>query len=206
MVIYDHTIPFGVLRQYKAAENGTEVVGGVTYPATSMWSNTSYVAASSVVVTGHQWTICDPVDPAGPGSMNLHRVSVSGSASSTDVALDTSLELDQEERQSQFLAFGRTRPITVRGEMYDEAISSAGLALLFQGKAEWDNFNAIRRRRVPVILRSDMGEVFCVVLGAARPGALLRATDRVTNPYRVTVTAVTATDMPTVPMPYSVNY
>ena len=194
---YDYTIPLaGQTRQYRAEENGTVTISSVTYPAVSDW------ATDSCAVTAARTWLSDPLAgggaPPAAGSLGLHRITVSSTSSSTstDVTLDTSLEEDQPEQQGTFLAFGNPIPITVRGDMYVPGLT--GLAMLFQGQEEFDTFVQIRQRRRTLVLRTDQGDVYFGILGPSRPADLLRATDRLTNPYRVLAVSFTPAAIPSV--------
>ncbi len=132
------------------------------------------------------------------GSLGLHRITVSttGSATSTDVPLDTSIAIDQLEQQGTFRPFGRSIPVTVRGDLYEEEFD---IAMLFLGETEYQTFVQLRNRRVTLCLRSDQGPVYYGTLGAARVVGLLRAADRLTNPYRVLEMHVTPAAIPAAP-------
>lgn len=220
VVMYDYTIPIanplGPPRDYRAEENGTTVIDGVTYVAVSPWEE---VDAIQVPTSG--WWLSDPtaggappvptimgsVPPAplggvGAGSLGLHRIAglagggntaPSGGVQSAEV----SIEIDQEEQQNTFYPMGRSTPITVRGDMYAEIISS-GVSMIFLGQQEYDTFNQIRGRRVTVVLRSDMGDVYYGILGGQRQVDLIRATDRTTFPLRQLGIIFTPSDIPTV--------
>lgn len=218
---YDYTIPIanplGPPRDYRAEVNGTTVIDGVTYPAVSDW-----VEVDGISVPTLGWWISDPmagggapvptvpssVPPAplggvGAGSLALHRIAglagggntaPSGGVQSAEV----SIEIDQEEQQNTFYPMGRSTPITVRGDMYDEIISS-GISMIFLGQQEYDTFNQIRGRRVTVVVRSDMGDVYYGILGGQRQVDLIRASDRTSFPLRQLGIVFTPSAPPTVP-------
>lgn len=220
VVMYDYSIPIasplGPPRDYRGEVNGTTTSGGVTYVSVSDW-----VEVDSIQVPTSGWWISDPtsgggapmptimgsVPPApiggsGAGSLGLHRIAglagggntaPSGGVQSAEV----SIEIDQEEQQNTFYPMGRSVPITVRGDFYAEIISS-GVSMIFMGQQEWDTFNQIRGRRVTVVLRSDMGDVYYGILGAQRQVDLIRTSDRVTFPLRQLGIIFTPSDVPTV--------
>lgn len=221
VVMYDYSVPIanplGPPRDYRAEVNGTTSSGGVTYPAVSDW-----IEVDGVQVPTTGWWLSDPVNGggtavptvngsvppvpvggSGAGSLGLHRIAglagggntaPSGGVQSAEV----SIEIDQEEQQNTFYPMGRSVPITVRGDFYAEIISS-GVSMIFMGQQEYDTFNQIRGRRVTVVLRSDMGDVYYGILGGQRQVDLIRASDRTTFPLRQLGIIFTPSDLPTAP-------
>jgi hypothetical protein len=129
-----------------------------------------------------------PVGGSGAGSLGLHRIAGEAGGGSTAPSggiqdYEVSVEIDQEEQQNTFYPFGRSIPITVRGDMYAEIIS-AGINMIFFGQQEFDTFNQIRTRQVTLLIRTDMGDVYYGIWGPARAADLIRSADRVTFPYR----------------------
>lgn len=210
-VMYDYTIPSGSARQYQAEANGTEAISGVPYPTTSPWAG-----PHSVTVTLTQWWLGDPLSGggapvlkfpipgqppiAGAGSTGIYRIAGMAGGGNTSPSggvqdAEVSIEIDQVEQQSTVYPFGRTNPITVRGDMYAEIIS-AGLMMIFFGDQQWDTFNQIRNRQVTLCLRTDMGQVYYGILGPNRAADLIRLTDRIPNPTRQLGIIWTPADIP----------
>jgi hypothetical protein len=179
--ITDYESPFGQPRYYRARDIGTLF----SQPVTSQWSPT----VSSTLAT-HNWWLLDPTTPST--AMLLHRVHSKAVSSST--GLQVSVEEDQVEDQGIFYPFGRKNALLVRGDMYNQNFS---LSLLFEGATEFNSFQSIRQLQRTVLLRTDMpGEIHYVGFGPNAPADLLRATDRITNPYRELVVLCTPADKP----------
>lgn len=119
-------------------------------------------------VTLTQWDLSDVANYTG--FLSFYRASyVSGTVASGGQA---SLVVDQNETQGVFRPLGRTDYLVTHGDMLDEEFD---LVIVFTDSADWATFNALRNLQTTLMLRSDLGDLYYVSLGATRPGIILRA-------------------------------
>lgn len=158
--VYDLEAPDGYAQYYTGSivsldPSGNVVTSGVT-------------TSTPVAVNLTQWDISDPIN--GNGALSFYRASyMSGTLASGGQA---SITIDREETQGVFRPLGRTDYLVTHGDLLDEEFD---LAIVFLNQSDWDTFNGLRSLQTPLQVRSDLGDLYWVNLGAARPGVMARA-------------------------------
>lgn len=199
--VVDYEAKFGVTRLYSAT-----VSAQVTLPTPGIV--TSPAAQVSATVTASQWLLTDPLDSTV--ALSFQRIGTSGStsnefdtsAAATNVQVPVSFELDTAEQIGVFYGWGDPDPIIQRGTVLAPTLTVAGYLVGYTAWQTWKNLTGRAKtsagtiRQAVLLLRSDMGDAWYVVIGPGTPDQVLRAPDRVTNPQVIITLSCTVTAAP----------
>jgi len=190
-VIYDDVAaPQGTPLQYRAEIQATPASPPAT--VTSAYSQTV-----STEITPDGWTLTDPADPTI--SLQLHRVSLMSTAT-TNMAVPTTVEYDTTEQMGVFYGFGNGVPIVQRGTIQSPTFTIAAYIYGYAAYKTWQSLTgrdgSVPPRQHTLLLRSDMGDSWYVVIGPTLPDQLLKSPDRITNPRWVVTAPCIVTSAP----------
>ncbi|HEX3539662.1 MAG TPA: hypothetical protein VHT75_04385 [Acidimicrobiales bacterium] len=183
VTIVDPEPLFGVPRLYSAT-----ISANVTTPVVA--TVTSTPATATATVTSTNWWLTDPQDPTT--ALALHRAGTVAASLST-IQSPISFQKTRTESMGVFYAFGRPNAIVQRGTVQSPSFT---LNALIEGAAEAATFLSLCDRQATLLLRSDMGDGWYIAIGPDLPESILRATDRIANPWALASVACTVTDRP----------
>lgn len=182
VTVIDYEALFGIPRLYSAT-----VSANITTPIVA--TVISAPGFDTAVDVATNFWLTDPQDPTA--ALALHRLGSIGVMSTLNSPI--SFQLTSTESLGVFYAFGRPNAIVQRGTIQAATFT---LNFLLEGAGEAAMFQSLVNRQATLLVRSDMGDAWYVVLGPDVPSSILRAVDRITNPYAVISVTCTVTDRP----------
>lgn len=188
VTVVDYEAPFGVVCTYRATLGAT-----TSSPAGA--TVTSSPASGTVTLTSSRWWLTDPLDTTT--ALALHRTGSVGIL--TSIQAPISFYRTSSEQLGVFYPFGRSTAVIQRGTKKAPVFA---LNCLLEGYEERATFEALvgsdaAARDATLLIRSDMGDSWYVVIGPDIPIGVIRATDRITNPlFVVSAATCTTTDTP----------
>lgn len=182
VTVVDYEARFGIPRLYSAV-----VSANITTPTVA--TVVSSPGTATAVDSSPNFWLSDPNDPTA--ALALHRLGSVGVMSTLNSPI--SFQLTSTESLGVFYAFGRPNAIVQRGTIQAPTFT---LNFLLEGAAEAGMFQSLVNRQATLLVRSDMGDAWYVVLGPDVPASTLRAVDRIVNPYTVVSVMCTVVDRP----------
>lgn len=153
-------------------------------------------APVAVTVPTDNWVLSDPL-VAGSGLL-LHRSGQIATAMST-IQVPLSFTDSSKEALGVFYGWGNPNPIVQRSTIQDPTFTLTTVLIGYTEKAVFDTLTG----RVPanpvqhtLLLRSDMGDAWYIVVGPDITYSLARTGDRATNPLWLVTAPCTVTSMP----------
>lgn len=174
VLIFDYEAPLGIDLLYRARA----IVSSGAPPAL-ITRITNWSASTAPVTLDVGWWLTDPYQPIGNNVRVCPRWE--------------NLESKSRERVAFHEPLGRDRAVWTADTVLGEEID---LRLRFRSEAEYQAFEALRRRQVTLLLRSDMpGVQWYVRLGDERSTTLLASLGRRDAATRTRIVQITATEV-----------
>jgi hypothetical protein len=195
-VVVDYEAPFGVPVLYQAT-----ISCPITVPTAGFITSLPNECTGEVAFG--QWMLTDPLDTTiampfarlGTSGTSGYNTSTYSQAASTNLQVPISLELDSGEDAGVFFGWGNPLPIVQRGTIHTPSFVTAAYLQGYANYAIWKSLTGrdgtVPPRQHVLLMRSDMGDAWYVVVGPALADQILRSPDRVTNPkYLITIPCI----------------